>query len=238
MKKIKRLKSYIEHVIEKRKINVFKTLYLNFSLFSFAQALRFPVICYGKVRIRCLAGEIRLKQLKKGIILIGIDHAGYRTRATTTITLLEGSVINALGAVKICQGCSVLVGTDAKLELDDGVRLGDGAEIICKDSISLGRKVDVTWDCQITDFSSHPMRNIKTGQFHSLTKPVKIGDYCWIGNRSTIMPGTVLPERVIVAANSLLNKDYIEKGILPFSVIGGMPAKLLNTDIERTDFPE
>jgi len=71
-----------------------------------------------------------------------------------------------------------------------------------------------------------------------LTKPVKIGDYCWIGNRSTIMPGTVLPERVIVAANSLLNKDYIEKGILPFSVIGGMPAKLLNTDIERTDFPE
>ena len=170
--------------------------------------------------------------------MIGIDHAGYRTRATTTITLLEGSVINALGAVKICQGCSVLVGTDAKLELDDGVRLGDGAEIICKDSISLGRKVDVTWDCQITDFSSHPMRNIKTGQFHSLTKPVKIGDYCWIGNRSTIMPGTVLPERVIVAANSLLNKDYIEKGILPFSVIGGMPAKLLNTDIERTDFPE
>jgi acetyltransferase-like isoleucine patch superfamily enzyme len=195
-------------------------------------------MCYGKIRIRQLAGTLVYdkERVKKGMILIGVDCAGYRTRNTTTITLAKGSKLIVGDGVRLCQGSSVVVGANASLQLKDRVRLGDGAEIICKDSISIGKEVDVTWDCQVTDFSSHPMRNKKTGDIHPMTKPVVIGDYCWIGNRTTVMPGTILPERIIVASNSLINKNYIEIGIKAFSVIGGIPAKLLNTDIERIDY--
>ena len=115
------------------------------------------------------------------MIQIGIDHAGYRTRSTTTLTLLKDSKLMLGEGVRLCQGSSILVGVNASLQMKDYARLGDGAEIICKDRIVIGVKTDVTWDCQVTDFYSHPMRNMRTGEIHPMTSPVLIGDYCWIG---------------------------------------------------------
>ena len=46
------------------------------------------------------------------------------------------------------------------------------------------------------------------------------------------MPGTKLPDRVIVTSNSLLNKDYTSS-IPSYSLIGGIPAKLLRTNVRR-----
>lgn len=235
MHKIRRI---IEFLVEKKKINIIKTLYINFCLFPFSLALKLPILCYGKIRIRSLDGNLIYDKnnIRKGMIQIGIDHAGYRTRSTTTLTLLKDSKLMLGEGVRLCQGSSILVGVNASLQMKDYARLGDGAEIICKDRIVIGVKTDVTWDCQVTDFYSHPMRNMRTGEIHPMTSPVLIGDYCWIGNRTTVMPGTILPDRIIVATNSLLNKNYILKGIQPYSVIGGIPAKLLNTNVERTNF--
>ena len=55
---------------------------------------------------------------------------------------------------------------------------------------------------------------------YSMSKPVSIGNFSWIGNRSTIGPGAKLPDYTIVASNSFVNKDFS-------SLIGGIPAKLI-----------
>lgn len=216
-----------------RRCNLFKTLYINFRCLPLKQAIYFPILCYGPMRFRLLAGKITLGNVHKGMLRIGLDSVGYRTKGTTTITLFPDSEWIIEGGIRICQGASVLVGNKAILTIKSGATLGDEAEIICKKRITIGAMVGVTWQCQITDFASHFVMDCKTGRVRTVFRDVVIGDYCWIGNRSTVQPGTYLPDHTIVGSNSLLNKDYIKMGIQPYSLIGGQPARLVKTDLTR-----
>lgn len=54
---------------------------------------------------------------------------------------------------------------------------------------------------------------------------IEIGDYCWIGMNSVILPGVTLGTRTIVAAGSVVTKSFPEG----FCVIGGSPAKIIKT---------
>lgn len=57
----------------------------------------------------------------------------------------------------------------------------------------------------------------------SLSKgPIIIEDDVWIGAHCTILDGVRIGEGAVVSANSLVNKD-----ILPYTIVGGCPAKLL-----------
>lgn len=52
---------------------------------------------------------------------------------------------------------------------------------------------------------------------------VIIGNYCWIGMNSTILPGVTLGDHTIVAANSVVTKSF-DQG---YCIIGGNPAKII-----------
>lgn len=73
--------------------------------------------------------------------------------------------------------------------------------------------------------------DIENANINPLTKEVVIGDHVWIGNRTTISRGTVLPDDSIVASNSLVNKDYSSEG--SFCMFAGMPAKVVKRNIKR-----
>ena len=50
--------------------------------------------------------------------------------------------------------------------------------------------------------------------------PIKIGDGCWIGARSTILPGVTIGNGCIIAAGSVVNKDCESN-----SLYAGVPAR-------------
>ena len=56
-----------------------------------------------------------------------------------------------------------------------------------------------------------------------LLKPVKIGNYVWIGSNVTILPGTVIEDGVVIGSCSVV-KGILEKG----GVYVGVPAKKIN----------
>lgn len=64
--------------------------------------------------------------------------------------------------------------------------------------------------------------NLLDFERHDFCSPIVIGDYCWLGARSVILPGVKLAKHVIVAAGSVVTKSFKEEDI----VIGGVPAKL------------
>lgn len=115
--------------------------------------------------------------------------------------------------------------------MDRGCFIGSGCKIMCFNSISIGFHCDLTWETQLIDTSFHYIKRSGEDIPQELTAPIVLGDYCWIGNRSTISKGTVLPSYSIVASNSIVNKDFSSCGERCF--YAGMPAKCKTTDIVR-----
>lgn len=53
------------------------------------------------------------------------------------------------------------------------------------------------------------------------SKPVEIGDYCFVSTRCVVLGGAKLPSQCVLAAGAVLNKSFDEQ----FTLYGGVPAK-------------
>jgi len=65
---------------------------------------------------------------------------------------------------------------------------------------------------------------------------IAIGDGVWIGVGAIILGGTIIGEKAIIAAGSVVNRN-----IEPYSVVGGVPAKLIkkyNRGLSKWETPE
>lgn len=225
--------------IIKRKFRFFYTLYINFYFFPFRIARKFPIFLFGDWSFGDLKGKLVIEgPVKTGMIYLGVNIAGYVATGKSSLRMKAGSKIIFKGKSYISQGCQIYLDKNATLELCREVRLGDSVKIICYKNIFIGERSEVTWECQVTDFNSHFIEDIEKQEIFNIFNPVRIGNFCWIGNRSTVMPGTKLPDRIIVSSNSLLNKDYIKQKIESYSLIGGFPAKLIKTGVKRIYPPE
>lgn len=58
---------------------------------------------------------------------------------------------------------------------------------------------------------------------HLEGQDVIIGNNCWIGMNSVVLPGVELKDNTIVAAGAVVNKSFDEGNI----IIGGVPARIL-----------
>ena len=203
-------------------------------MLPFKVALKVPIYVFGKWSFNCLKGNFVVDApIKRGMIYLGMDIAGYVTTGKSSLRMKKGSKIIFRGNAYISQGCQIFLGQNANLDMGEEMLLGDSVKIICYKNIIIGRRSEVTWESQVTDFNSHFIENVESQQISTIYRPVKIGNYCWIGNRTSVMPGTILPDKVIVTSNSLLNKDYIKQGIKNYSLIGGIPAQLIKKGMKR-----
>lgn len=56
--------------------------------------------------------------------------------------------------------------------------------------------------------------------------PITIGHHCFVGTRSILLPGSVLPCCAILAAGAVLNKRYAEE----YALYGGVPARFIKKE--------
>lgn len=60
--------------------------------------------------------------------------------------------------------------------------------------------------------------------------PIKIGNHVWIGSNATVLPGVTIGDWAVVAAGAVVTKD-----IPPYTVAGGVPARVLKTVSKETE---
>jgi len=201
--------------------------YFNFKMLPFRQAVKLPFDFYYGVRFKNLSGKIVLcakGDIRRGMVKVGAQGSDMFSKADVVIDL-RGELVVA-DSVTIGRGTLVRVEKSGKIIIGSGVAIGARTILFCEDSIIIGDHTITSWDCQIMDTDTHSIQDKDSLKVYERSKPVVIGERCWIGNHVLINKGTVLPDDVIVAACSLCNKDY-SAIIKSFSIIGGIPAKLL-----------
>lgn len=230
MKCYKGYKKYIRPFLQTK---VLKTVWFNWKMFPAKQAWKLPVYLYGKTQFRSLAGSIVINgTITPGMIKIGKNDYYVDTSIQSCIWTIRGTII-LNGPVNFLHGSYVLVSDNAVLEIGTkGTFFGSNHKIMCYEKIVIGDSVEVTWDCQFYDTSFHYIELLnKNGEIKPLTKPILIGDRVWVGNRTTVSKGAVIPDDTIVCSNSLVNKDFSQ--IEPHSLLAGCPAHLKCSGFKR-----
>jgi len=120
----------------------------------------------------------------------------------------KGSTIH-MGA-KFFEPTGVVIGQDTII--------GDHIFLDGRAPLTIGSHVDIASEVMIYN-SEHDMN---AEDFHAISAPVIIEDYCFIGPRAIILPGVVIGEGAVVAAGAVVTKD-----VAPYAFVGGVPAKVI-----------
>lgn len=116
------------------------------------------------------------------------------------------------------------VNIKGNVSIDEGSSLAHNCVLSgANEGIVVGKNVMIAPNVVIIAFS-HGIENfgVPMAKQNDIEEKVIIEDDVWISANCTIGKGVIIGKGSIIAANSFVNKD-----IEPYSIVGGVPAKLI-----------
>ncbi|WP_434581361.1 acyltransferase [Sulfurimonas sp. NW15] len=201
-----------------------KSIYVNLRLLPFSQAVLLPIIVSRKTKLRSLSGKVQLSKVKTGIVRIGFGGTDMMDYAYERTILKITGKIHFQGKTKIGVGAKIMV--SGNLTLGDRFDITGDATIICAKEIEIGNNTMIAWQSILMDTDQHAIYNAQHTVINQ-DKKITIGNNVWIGARSLILKGSVIPDGCIVGANTTITKSFTTKK----SIIAGNPAEILKENI-------
>jgi maltose O-acetyltransferase len=110
-------------------------------------------------------------------------------------------------------GCHIHVGKN--FYANHGCTILDCARITIGDNCLLAPHV-------VISSATHPLDAKRRSAGEEYTRPIVIGDNCWIGASATINPGVTIGNNVVIGAGAVVAKDIPDN-----VVVAGVPAKII-----------
>lgn len=101
-----------------------------------------------------------------------------------------------------------------------------GCYFQCYGNIKIGKGSYIAPNVGIIT-ANHSLINLDE---HDTPKDVIIGEKCWVGMNSVILPGVILKDKVVVGAGAVVNKNFEDN-----KIIGGVPAKIIKINESRNN---
>ena len=197
------------------KCNLIKTIYYNFRLFPFSQALKLPIAVGKNVEIHnegiiVLDCEIKPLMIICGIITIpAFESYDIKTKIYNKGTIIINNNIN------IHPGAKLWVKENAQFTLKGYNIIGSCSKVACHKDIYIGEYSGFAWECQIFDTDFHFTRDLVSGKIFNKDKPIYIGKNVFIGNHVNISKGTKLPDGAVVSSWSSVSGSFLKSCKLP-----------------------
>lgn len=158
-----------------------------------------------------------------------IDHLSIRISG-------DNNIITIGKNCTIQKGCNFwIVGNNCSIVIGDEARLGANCAIeVQEDNQSITIGEDNLWshNIRLRNNDSHYIYNAETGERTNLPKPITIGNHVWIAAFATILKGVNIGDGSVIGTHALVTKS------MPKNVVaGGIPAKILQENIEWSDSP-
>lgn len=111
-------------------LNWFITFYVNVALLPLKDAMKFPILIYGKCYVCSLQGRIIFEDtIQKGLLIIGKSDPVRSFEGSTVINIAGDLLIK--GKAEIRRGLHLQINPKATLELGNHVFIGDNTTITC-----------------------------------------------------------------------------------------------------------
>lgn len=209
-----------------QKINILKTLIVNFKTLPFNQAVKFPIYVYtGTLLVSIGKIEIKSNNVSHGMIRIGRRNffAGDKT------ILINSGIICFYGKFLIEAG--TCISNNGTMCLGKESRIGERCNVLVVYRLFIGDFTRIAFETTIMDTDFHTIVNTNSGVVKKTYGEIILGAYNWIGCRSMVKKGTITGDYTIVASLSMLNKDYRTDKKYP--LLAGCPAKVVSDGWRR-----
>jgi acetyltransferase-like isoleucine patch superfamily enzyme len=152
------------------------------------------------------------------------SHIGHLTLCRAEVELVRLGESAAIGNLNWITGESLretvhfkeLEGRRPELIVHDQAAITNRHFIDCTATVSIGRFSTFAGIRSI--ILSH---SIDLDSCRKTAEPVSVGEYCFVGAVTVLLPGASLPDYSVLGAYSLLNKHYSE----PYRLYAGCPAR-------------
>ena len=200
-----------------RKVNPWKTLYINFHYFPFKTAIKTPIYVYWRTELKELGGNIILPStIWRGMLHLGVNKVGTLDSFYSRTILELSGTIKVLGTASIGRGSKISVGNNATLTLGKGFMITGNTQIICRKEIVFGEYNLLSWDILIMDSDLHNILD-HHNEIVNRPKSIHFGNHVWIGCRTTILKGVTIPDNSIISACSTISRSFESQNC----IIGG-----------------
>ncbi|HYX05717.1 MAG TPA: acyltransferase [Bacteroidales bacterium] len=190
-----------------------------------------PVYVSRRTKLYVLKGKVEIETpLRTGMITIGYGNVGIFDKKIHRAIWEVTGTIAFKGEAMLKFGSKITVGEKGVLTIGNKFRISTNSTIICFRKISFGNNCRISWDVIIMDTDFHYITT-RDGKILNSPKEIRLGNNTWVGMRCVFSKGAILDDNIIVASNSLINKEI--KG--SFQIIGGTPAKILKEQVTWWD---
>ena len=213
--------------------NPLVTLYLNFRSFPIKQAIKLPIFVYGWPRLFSLFGSMEcVGMCRMGMVTLNKTNTGSPQLCVSNVAINNWGRIIFHGKCEIhCSKINVYGG--GILEFGNCCKVMHEVNITASTKVSIGDYSWIVHRCQVLDTNYHYIADLNKQIVSRMARPIVIGKYCWVCNSTTISGGAIIPNKTIVASNSLVNRDMSD--IPENSIIGGVPAIFIKNGYRRVD---
>ncbi len=157
-------------------------------------------------------GKTWIRTRRRGEIVLGDNVIFNSERDTNLVGLINPTILDTRWGGRITIGdrtgaSSVVISSKLSIKIGERCKIGGNVRIFDHDFHSLDPKI----------------RSTAVDMSHIRSKPIEIGDDCFIGTNSIILKGTHVGARSIVAAGSVV----FGLKIPPDSLVKGNPAQII-----------
>ena len=147
-----------------------------------------------------------------------------RMEAGTTLEIHDGPLTRyGTGPYNLRYGAYIEIVNGGHLTIGQGAA-NVGLTIMCAKEVTIGNGVRIGRNVSIRDWNGP---HVIVNDHYRNHAPVRIEDHVWLCTGCTIMPGVTVGKGSVVSANAVVTKD-----VPPHCLVGGVPAKILKTEIE------
>ncbi len=139
------------------------------------------------------------------------------------VTVERGAKLVFEGRFAADRDVEIVVYKGGELRFGEDVYVGHGSTIVCARSIEVGKGTLIADLVTIRDTNHRRVADVPVGRSGVDSKPIRVGENCWLGSKVTVVAGASIGNDVTVGANAVLAGQFGDR-----CTLGGVPARVLS----------